>query len=68
VGDFVAAFEPWRDRFAGRLLEAPDAETMSALLAERLAGNELVFLKGSRGTALERIFPSLLARVPPAEA
>lgn len=68
VGDFVAAFEPWRDRFAGRLLEAPDAETMSALLAGRLAGDELVFLKGSRGTALERIFPSLLARVPPAEA
>lgn len=68
VGDFVAAFAPWRAPFAGRLLEAPDAETMAALLADRLVGNELVVLKGSRGTALERIFPSALVRVTPTEA
>lgn len=68
VGDFVAAFAPWRTRFAGRLLEAPDADAMADLLAERLVGNELVVLKGSRGTALERIFPSVLARATPPEA
>lgn len=63
VGEFVPAFAPFRERFAGRLLEAPDAETLGPLLASRLVGDELVVLKGSRGVALERILPSIL---PPA--
>jgi UDP-N-acetylmuramoyl-tripeptide--D-alanyl-D-alanine ligase len=63
VGEFVPAFAPFRERYAGRLLEAPDAEAMGPLLAARLAGDELVVLKGSRGVALERILPFIL---PPA--
>jgi UDP-N-acetylmuramoyl-tripeptide--D-alanyl-D-alanine ligase len=63
VGEFVPAFAPFRARYAGRLLEAADAEAMGPLLAPRLAGDELVVLKGSRGVALERILPFIL---PPA--
>ncbi len=62
VGDFVPAFAPYRERYAGRLLEAPDAETLAPLLARQLAGDELVVLKGSRGVTLERILPAILAR------
>jgi UDP-N-acetylmuramoyl-tripeptide--D-alanyl-D-alanine ligase len=62
VGDFVPAFTPYRDRYADRLLEAPDAETLAPLLASRLTGDELVVLKGSRGVTLERILPAILAR------
>ena len=64
VGDFVPAFAPWREGFQGELLEAPDAETMGPLLAARLQEDDLVLLKGSRGTALERILPAILARAP----
>ncbi|MEP6589764.1 MAG: UDP-N-acetylmuramoyl-tripeptide--D-alanyl-D-alanine ligase [Gemmatimonadota bacterium] len=62
VGDFVPAFEPWRAGFTGRLLAAPDAETMGPLLAHELRGDELLVLKGSRGVALERILPAILSR------
>lgn len=62
VGDFVTAFAPYRDRFAGRLIEAADADTMAPLLAARLGGDELVVLKASRGMTLERILPAILAR------
>ena len=62
VGDFVPAFAPWRSRFAERLVEAPDADAMGPLLAQRLRGDELVVLKGSRGVTLERILPAILAR------
>jgi UDP-N-acetylmuramoyl-tripeptide--D-alanyl-D-alanine ligase len=62
VGEFVPAFAEYRDRFAGRLIEAPDAETAAPLLAEHLVGTELVVLKGSRGVALERILPAIVAR------
>jgi UDP-N-acetylmuramoyl-tripeptide--D-alanyl-D-alanine ligase len=65
VGDFVPAFAAYRDRYAGRLLEAPDADAMAPLLASRLAGDELVVLKGSRGVTLERILPAILARAVP---
>lgn len=65
VGDFVPAFADWRDRYAGRLVEAPDAESMGPLLAARLLGDELVVLKGSRGVALERILPAIIARALP---
>ncbi len=62
VGEFVAAFAPWRAQFAGRLIEASDAEAMGPLLAARLQGDELVVLKASRGVALERILPAILPR------
>ncbi len=68
VGDFVPAFAPWRAAFAGQVLEAPDAVAMGPLLAEQLVGDELLVLKGSRGTALERILPPVLARVHQPEA
>jgi UDP-N-acetylmuramoyl-tripeptide--D-alanyl-D-alanine ligase len=62
VGDFVDAFAPVRERFRGELLTAPDADAMAPLLACSLRGDELVILKGSRGVALERILPAILAR------
>jgi len=62
VGDFVPAFAPHAARLGDRLLTAPDAPTMGPLLAARLAGNEVVVLKGSRGAALERILPAILGR------
>jgi UDP-N-acetylmuramoyl-tripeptide--D-alanyl-D-alanine ligase len=58
VGDFVPAFASLDTRYGGETLEAADAVAAGELLASRLAGDELVFLKGSRGTALERILPS----------
>jgi len=64
VGDFVPAFVAWRAGFQGELLESPDAETMGPLVAARLRDGDLVLLKGSRGTALERILPAILARAP----
>ena len=60
VGDFVPAFQEHHGRFAGTLLEAPDAVTMGPLLAAVLQGDELVVLKGSRGVTLERILPAIL--------
>ena len=62
VGEFVPAFAPFREQFADRLIEAPDAATLAPRLAEQLRGNELVVLKASRGVALERILPAILAR------
>ncbi|HET9134931.1 MAG TPA: UDP-N-acetylmuramoyl-tripeptide--D-alanyl-D-alanine ligase [Gemmatimonadales bacterium] len=62
VGDFVPAFAPHRATFRGVLLEAPDAEAMGPRLAEVLRPADLVVLKGSRGTALERILPHILPR------
>lgn len=61
VGEFVAAFAPYRDRFGSRLLEAPDAPSVAEPLAARLRGDELLVLKASRGVALERILPTILA-------
>jgi UDP-N-acetylmuramoyl-tripeptide--D-alanyl-D-alanine ligase len=62
VGQFVPAIEPWAARLAGRLITAPDAIEIAPRVAERLRGDELVVLKASRGVALERILPSLLAK------
>jgi UDP-N-acetylmuramoyl-tripeptide--D-alanyl-D-alanine ligase len=62
VGEFVPAFAPFRAAFTGRLLDAPDADSMGPLLAAQLRGDELVVLKGSRGVTLERILPAILPR------
>ena len=62
VGDFVPALEPYRSALGTRLLTAPDAAMLAPKLAARIEGDELVVLKGSRGVALERILPDLVAR------
>ncbi len=62
VGDFVPAFAPYRQGFPGTVIGAPDSATMAPKLALELRGDELVVLKGSRGTALERILPAILPR------
>jgi UDP-N-acetylmuramoyl-tripeptide--D-alanyl-D-alanine ligase len=62
VGDFVPAFEAVAPDYAGRVVVAPDAGTLGPFLALELRGDELVVLKGSRGTALERILPAILPR------
>ena len=69
VGDFVPAIAPWQDALGSRLVSAPGPLQLGPLLAERLAGDELVVLKASRGVALERIIPFLAApAAPSAEA
>ncbi|MGH3579705.1 MAG: hypothetical protein ACRDU0_19410, partial [Mycobacterium sp.] len=62
VGDFVPALAPYAARLGTRLITAPDAPAIGPLVAERLRGDEVVVLKASRGVALERILPHLLAR------
>lgn len=62
VGEFVPAFAPYRQGYPGTVIGAPDAESMGPRLALELRGDELVVLKGSRGTTLERILPAILPR------
>jgi len=62
VGQFVPAVGPWAAQLGDRLITAPDAITIGPLVAERLRGDEVVVLKASRGVALERILPGLLAK------
>jgi UDP-N-acetylmuramoyl-tripeptide--D-alanyl-D-alanine ligase len=61
VGEFVPALAPYAGRLGSRLIAAPDAPALGPLLAERLRGDEVVVLKASRGVALERILPMLVA-------
>lgn len=62
VGEFVPALERHRAVLGDSLLTAPDVATLAPLLAERLQGDEFVVLKASRGVALERLLPDLVAR------
>jgi UDP-N-acetylmuramoyl-tripeptide--D-alanyl-D-alanine ligase len=62
VGEFVPALAPYAGLLGDRLVTAPDAPAVGPLVAERLRGDEVVVLKASRGVALERILPQLLAR------
>ncbi|HEU5171065.1 MAG TPA: UDP-N-acetylmuramoyl-tripeptide--D-alanyl-D-alanine ligase [Gemmatimonadales bacterium] len=62
VGDFVPALAPYAATLGDRLVTAPDAAAIATPVAQRLRGDELVVLKASRGVALERILPELLAR------
>jgi UDP-N-acetylmuramyl pentapeptide synthase len=55
VGAFVPAFEAHRGALGGRLLTAPDAETLGPKLKGAVQGNAIVLLKASRGVALERV-------------
>jgi UDP-N-acetylmuramoyl-tripeptide--D-alanyl-D-alanine ligase len=61
VGEFVPALAPHAERLGERLVGAPDPVALGPLLSERLRGDEVVVLKASRGVALERILPALIA-------
>ncbi len=65
VGDFVPVLALYAEKLKGRLLTAPDADTMGPLLKARLQGDELVVLKASRGATLERILPYLTGQAQP---
>jgi UDP-N-acetylmuramoyl-tripeptide--D-alanyl-D-alanine ligase len=62
VGEFAPILEAQRGSLGDRLLTAADAAELAPRLAERLHGDEFVVLKGSRGVALERVLPDLVAR------
>jgi UDP-N-acetylmuramoyl-tripeptide--D-alanyl-D-alanine ligase len=62
VGEFARAFENRRGELGDRLITAEDSEELGRLVAARLRGDELVVLKASRGVALERALPAILAR------
>jgi UDP-N-acetylmuramoyl-tripeptide--D-alanyl-D-alanine ligase len=62
VGEFVPAIEPHVQALGRRLIRASDPLELVPALIPRLAGDELVVLKASRGVALERILPALIAR------
>jgi UDP-N-acetylmuramyl pentapeptide synthase len=59
VGEFVAAFAPFRSALGERLLTARDADALGLRLKAALAGNEILLLKASRGVALERVLRHL---------
>ena len=61
VGEFVPALAPHAARLGERLVTAADPIALGPLLTERLQGDEVVVLKASRGVALERILPALVA-------
>ena len=59
VGEFAAAFAPYRAQLGERLLVAEDAAALGPRLRDALRGNEVVLLKASRGVALEQVLPHL---------
>ncbi len=63
VGDFVPALAPYTERLGDRLLTAADPPALGPLLAARVRPGDVVVLKASRGVALERVLPALLAQI-----
>ena len=61
VGEFVPALAPYAARLGERLVTAADPIALGPLLTDRLRGDEVMVLKASRGVALERILPALVA-------
>ena len=59
VGEFVPALQASAAPLGDRVLAAADPLELGPKLAQRLQGGELIFLKASRGVALERILPFL---------
>jgi UDP-N-acetylmuramoyl-tripeptide--D-alanyl-D-alanine ligase len=59
TGEFVPAFEPLESDLGNRLILERDPLAAWPRLRERLRGDEIVLLKGSRGVALERLLPRL---------
>lgn len=62
TGLFVPAFESVRDDLGDRLIAAEDPMDALEPLLDRLSGEEVVLLKGSRGMELERFLPPLKER------
>jgi UDP-N-acetylmuramoyl-tripeptide--D-alanyl-D-alanine ligase len=62
TGLFVDAFQPLAATLGERLVLADDADGAFEPMADRLGGDEVVLLKGSRGVALERLIPRLEER------
>ncbi len=60
VGAFVPALERHAASLGDRLVLGEDPGAVGKLVAARLAGNELILLKGSRGVHMERALPHLL--------
>ncbi len=67
VGEFVPALAPHGRELGDRLLTAEDPVALGPALAARLAGDEVIVLKASRGVALERILPALTAGATPSD-
>jgi UDP-N-acetylmuramoyl-tripeptide--D-alanyl-D-alanine ligase len=65
IGEFVPVLQLYAAKLGDRLLTAQDPDAMGPLLKGRLRGDELVFLKASRGAALERILPYLTGQDHP---
>jgi UDP-N-acetylmuramoyl-tripeptide--D-alanyl-D-alanine ligase len=61
VGEFVPALAPYAAGLGERLVTAEDPVALGPLIAARLQGGEVIVLKASRGVALERILPALVA-------
>lgn len=59
VGEFAAAFAPYRGRLGDRLLVAAEAGELGPRLRAALGGNEILLLKASRGVALEQLLRHL---------
>lgn len=59
VGEFVPALGAGASALGERLVSAEDPVALGPQLAAKLRGDELIFLKASRGVALERILPYL---------
>lgn len=62
LGEFRAAFPPAPDAANGSVHRVPDAAEAVRLLAETLAGDEVVLVKASRGERLERVVEGLARR------
>ena len=58
TGDFIDAFETLGVP-GDRLVTSRDVEELGSVLRGRLAGNEFVLVKASRGVGLERVIPLL---------
>jgi UDP-N-acetylmuramoyl-tripeptide--D-alanyl-D-alanine ligase len=59
TGEFADAFQRFAAHMREGLIVARDPLDAFELLTPRLAGNELILLKGSRGVALERLLPAI---------
>jgi UDP-N-acetylmuramoyl-tripeptide--D-alanyl-D-alanine ligase len=62
TGLFVPPFRDLAEHLPDRLILAEDALDAFPEMAERMRGDEVVLLKGSRGVALERLVPRLEER------
>lgn len=59
TGDFADSFKTHASALGDKLIAARDPVEAFGKLSDRLKGNELILLKGSRGVALERLLPML---------